>query len=188
MGPNLRAKQPAPAPLLAAPTAPQRASQNSTCVSATRTARPLAPCRQSKNRARAVTPNSNPNQSTQPSILQRCARAVTSTSNSTKKHLHHHPKLHAPRHPTVNRAPALPPESTNKTPITKKQPKTLERDPPLLNKPRTHNICMWKKGNALSLGGCCWRCWCAIIGMLFAIWGLCWCNSFLGDPPKMVFL
>ena len=21
-------------------------------------------------------------------------------------------------------------------------------------------------------GGCCWRCWCTIVGMFFAIWGL----------------
>ena len=25
-------------------------------------------------------------------------------------------------------------------------------------------------------GGCCERCWCAIVGMLFATWGLCCCN------------
>ena len=34
---------------------------------------------------------------------------------------------------------------------------------------------------------CCWRCYRAIVGICFAIWGLCWCNLFFKRNPKWWF-
>ena len=57
-----------------------------------------------------------------PPVLQKCARTVTGTSDSTrssnpKQHLHQQPKLHAPSHPAVNLANHFPVFIEVRTPI-----------------------------------------------------------------------